>query len=339
VAELIAIGASAGGVEALLRMAEQWPGDLAAPVLIVVHVPPTVPSRLPEILARKTALDVAHARDGERLRPRTIRIAPPDNHLVVRDGTLQLRRTPRENRHRPSIDVLFRTAASWYGDELAAVVLSGGPGDGSAGLQAVRANGGKVLIQDPADAMVDALPESALELGPADRVGSAEQIAVWLTELANQKRQLQVDDAGKEADRKVADETRELDTDGDEAWRPSVFACPDCTGVLWEREDGKLIRFRCRIGHSFGPEALVDGKGDELESALWSAINTMEERGELSARLAARAQNHGYDETSRRYLETADDMRRHARQLRELVESWDETRLEAVASPRDGQPD
>jgi two-component system chemotaxis response regulator CheB len=329
--QLIAVGASAGGVNALTRMADRLPADLAAPVLVVLHVPADAPTRLPEILARRTALDVAHASDGERIRAGTIRIAPPDHHLVVRDGQIHLGRTPRENRHRPSIDVLFSTAAEWYGDGLAAVVLSGGPGDGPAGLRFVQDMGGKVLVQDPDDAMVAALPASAIELITPDLVGSPEQLGSWLVELANERRTSIALRKEKVRDQ-MRDQVRNDPTMEAEGWRPSAFACPDCTGVLWERDDGRLVRFRCRIGHSFGPDALVDGKGDELESALWSAINTMEERGELATRLAGRAQERGYGDSSLRFARTADDMRRHAAQIRELVGSWDDDRLEGVAS-------
>jgi two-component system chemotaxis response regulator CheB len=197
--------------------------------------------------------------------------------------------------------------------------------------------GGRILVQDPADAVISALPSSALELGPADHIGTPEQIGRWLSEMADEpQRRKTLSDMGGEMGKEMANEASPLEPVELEGWKPSVFACPDCTGVLWEHEDGKLVRFRCRIGHSFGPDALMDGKSEELESALWSAINTMEERGELAGRLANRARSHGYDDAARRYTRTAEDMRRHSGQIRQLVETWDDdSRLEGTPSPRE----
>jgi two-component system chemotaxis response regulator CheB len=331
---LVVVGGSAGGIEALGTIVKTLPHQMPIPVLVVNHVPPRFPSHLPQILGRTTALDVAHAIDGERIKRGTIRIAPPDHHLVVHDGRLNLTRTPKENRHRPSIDVLFRSAARWYGARVVAVVLSGGPGDGADGVRAVSRGGGQVLVQEPADAMFSALPESALEVARPQYMGSAEELGRVLSNLANL--------APSERKRGTLEVTRSMSeeepTNG-EGWRPSVFACPDCTGVLWERDDGELIRFRCRIGHFYGPEALVDGKSEELESALWSAINTMEERGELAQRLSRRADQIGLEETSGRYSETAENMRRQAQQIRDLLATWEDPRLEGVASPADDRAD
>src|SRR5262245_27321056 len=313
-------------------MVDKLPEDFPAAILIVVHVPARYPSHLPQILGRRTPLDVAHALDGERIAPGTVRIAPPDVHLVVRDGHMRLTRTPSENRHRPSIDALFRTASHWYGDRLVAVVLSGGPGDGVDGVRAVEDAGGKVLVQDPQDALFGALPYSAMEVVEPAFTGTAHELGEWLAELREpdgSERRLRVMDQSPPRD-------RELTAQG---WKPSVFACPDCTGVLWERDDGKLIRFRCRIGHFYGPDALVDGKSEELESARWSAINSMEERGELAQRLAMRAAKGGFTDTSERYQRTAEDMRQQAGQIRELVGSWSDPRLDGVPSPAEDVPE
>jgi two-component system, chemotaxis family, protein-glutamate methylesterase/glutaminase len=116
-------------------------------------------------------------------------------------------------------------------------------------------------------------------------------------------------------------------------WHPARFACPDCNGVLWEIDDGQLLRFRCRVGHALTAEALLDGKADELEGALWSAINTMEERAELSDRLERRTRSTGHAAAADRHRRTADDMRAHAVQLRQLLDQSNGFRLESVEAP------
>ncbi|HEX6123143.1 MAG TPA: chemotaxis protein CheB, partial [Ktedonobacterales bacterium] len=132
--DLIVIGASAGGVEALITIARELPHDLPAAVCVVLHVPPHVPSLLPKILAQAGPLPATHARDQEPLLPGRIYVAPPDHHLLARQGHLRVTRGPRENRSRPAVDPLFRTAAHAYGPRVIGVVLSGALDDGTAGL-------------------------------------------------------------------------------------------------------------------------------------------------------------------------------------------------------------
>jgi two-component system chemotaxis response regulator CheB len=323
---VVTVGGSAGGIEALGEMVGHLPPDLPATVLVVIHVPATYPSRLPEILARRTPLDVAHATDGEELRPGTIRLAPPDHHLMVRDGRLVLSRGPRSNRHRPSIDVLFRSAARWHGAQTAAVILSGAPGDGIVGLAELRSAGATVLIQDPDDAVISTLPERALEEVGADRIGSAAELGAMISELVRGS-----------ATPTQAQQMTPVDSLADEGWQSSRYACPECSGTLWERDVAQSMRFRCRVGHAFAGDALMDSKADELEGALWSAINVMEERAELSERLASRAVRSGFDETARRYQLTSVDMRQQARHIRGLLAADPGFRLESVASPA-GEP-
>src|SRR3954447_13573513 len=341
---LTVIGGSAGGIEALTSVVAALPSSTRAPVLAVIHVLATHRSRLPEILQRHTALEVAHATDGEKLRPGTVRIAPPDHHVVVVDGGLRLSRGPRENRHRPSIDVLFRSAVRWHGADVTAVLLSGGPGDGVGGLSLVKAAGGVTLVQDPAQSFSPALPEDAIETVGPDFVGSASElgarVGARLRGEPQSNRQLGSSDAGVHDD--LHDELR-VEAQGEMAgvemtgsgWKPSGFACPDCNGALWELGGDRLIRFRCRVGHSYAAESLLDGQAEELEEALWSAINVMEERSELSRRLADRADEHGFSETSQRYRSTSDDMHKQADHIRALLASDSGFTLEAGDEPPD----
>src|SRR3954468_3471787 len=241
---LTVIGGSAGGVEALTSLVEQLSADTLEPVLAVIHVPPTHRSRLPDILRRHTSLDVAHATDGEELRAGIVRIAPPDHHVVVVDGHIRLSRGPRENRHRPSIDVLFRSAVRWYGADVTAVLLSGGPGDGVGGLSLVKASGGVTLVQDPALSFSPALPEDAIEVVGPDFVGSPSELGARVAQLREQPRSGAKSQSNGTHDRQVEAQGKMAGVERTgSGWNPSGFPCPDCNGALWELGGDKLIRF------------------------------------------------------------------------------------------------
>jgi two-component system chemotaxis response regulator CheB len=161
---IVVIGASAGGVDALSRIARELPGDFGAPVCIVLHVAPDTPSLLPEILRRECRLQVIQAEDGRKLEQGFIYIAPPDYHLLVeRNHTMSVVRGPRENRHRPAIDPLFRSAAAAYDGGVIGVVLTGNLDDGTAGMMSIRRHGGRTIVQDPSDALFPSMPQSVLQ--------------------------------------------------------------------------------------------------------------------------------------------------------------------------------
>jgi two-component system, chemotaxis family, protein-glutamate methylesterase/glutaminase len=181
--DLVVVGASAGGVEALIRLVGELPPDFGAAVLVVLHLTPDASSNLPAILARAGRLPAAQARDGEPIRPGRIFVAPPDHHLLVRDGRVRLSRAPSENLHRPAVDVLFRSAAMNLDGRTVGVVLSGALDDGADGLRAIAMAGGLAIVQDPGDALVPSMPMSALEAGPVDHILPAHEIGRRLPAL------------------------------------------------------------------------------------------------------------------------------------------------------------
>jgi two-component system, chemotaxis family, protein-glutamate methylesterase/glutaminase len=150
--DVIVVGTSAGGVEALKELVADLPRGLPASVLVVLHVAPEAPSLFPAILNRAASLPVAHATAGEPLQHGRIYVAPPDQHLMVVPGRLIVRRGPRQNRHRPAVDPLFRSAAQVYGPRVIGVVLTGTLDDGTAGLQAIKQQGGVAVVQEPREA-------------------------------------------------------------------------------------------------------------------------------------------------------------------------------------------
>jgi two-component system, chemotaxis family, protein-glutamate methylesterase/glutaminase len=291
---VIAIGASAGGIEALQRMMRELPEDLAAAVCLVLHIPATSRSLLAEIINRQTPLPVTAAVDGQTLRAGHVYVAPPDRHLRVNAGRVRLDRSPKENGVRPAIDPLFRSVAEHYGSRGIAVVLSGSLSDGAGGAAAVAAAGGAVLVQDPGDAVVPSMPESALDAVPGapalDALGLAEELARRAADLPTEAVEVPVNS-----------EERATRPSGP----PSGLTCPDCHGPLWRLQDGEHVSYRCRVGHLFGEDVLIEGKATAVETALWMAVEALEERNELLMKVADRLAAAGRDDSAARLLERA----------------------------------
>ncbi len=157
--DIIVIGASAGGVEALVQLVQNVPADLPASIFVALHVSPHGSSVLPQILSRHGALLASHPQDGEAIEPGRIYVAPPDHHLWVRRGRVRVSRGPSENGLRPAVDPLFRSAARSYGRRVVGVILSGSLDDGTAGLQAIKSQGGVAIVQRPEDALFVGMPQ------------------------------------------------------------------------------------------------------------------------------------------------------------------------------------
>jgi two-component system chemotaxis response regulator CheB len=318
--DLIVAGASAGGIEALQEMVGGLPPDLPASVLVVVHMPPTGGRALHRILSRATSLDVVVPAHGDPLEPGRVYVAPGDHHLLVGLGHVHLRRGPRENGYRPAVDPLFRSAAAYYGPRAIGVVLSGSLSDGTAGLFTIRRHGGLAVVQDPDDAMYDGMPTSALEYVGADAVAPARAMGPLLGRLASEA----VGDPSEVVE-VIQQEVRIMEgqpTAGDEhPGQPSPWPCPDCNGVLWEIDDGPILRFRCRVGHAWTAEALLEQQGEGVEGALWMALRTLEDRAALIRKLAERAEEGRRPISASRYRDEHAAIMRSVEVMRRLLTS------------------
>jgi two-component system chemotaxis response regulator CheB len=314
----VVVGASAGGVEALTRLVQKLPSDLAAPLLIVLHVAPTGTSVLPSILTRAGKLPARHAEDGMRLEPSCIYVAPPDVHILVEDGVGRLDRGPKENGHRPAIDPLFRSAAYQLGTRAIGLILSGVLDDGSAGLRSLRSHGGVAIVQDPEDAFYGGMPQRAIEYAHPDYILPIDEIASLLPGLVRER---------KPANGKRLEPVGSMATRGNPNGA-SGLACPECSGALWEVGDGELVRFECRVGHAYTADSLVVEQAAALEAVLWGALRALEERAALARRLAERAEVRGGRKTTHFFLDRATEAERHAASVRVVLES-----MEAAAGP------
>jgi len=290
--DLVVVGASAGGVEALRDLVRDLPGDLPACMLVVLHLPSAAFSALPAILARCTDLAVGTAFDGAPLGNGRIYVAPPDRHLLVRDGHIALGRGPKENGNRPAIDPLFRSAARWHGPSTVGVVLSGTLDDGAAGLLAITERGGAAVVQDPGTASYDGMPSAALRAVPEAKVAGGPDLSVLVATLCGET--VAVDPPFPEHVLEMEAEIARLDEraleEPDRPGRPAAVTCPDCNGAMFEIDDGNLVRYRCRVGHAWSPETLLFEQVEAAEAALWAAIRTLEEKAALHRKLAGRSQ-------------------------------------------------
>ncbi|MEA2329517.1 MAG: two-component system, chemotaxis family, protein-glutamate methylesterase/glutaminase, partial [Thermoanaerobaculia bacterium] len=328
--KIVVIGASAGGIEALNELVRGLRPDFGAPILLVLHIPADSPSLLAKILARAGTVKTKTADDGERAENGTLYVAPPDRHLLVEaDGTLRTPRGPRENRHRPSVDPLFRSAALGYGPHAIGVILSGTLDDGTAGLLAIQRRGGITIVQDPDDAAYPGMPMSAIANVDVDHVlpmhDIAAQLALSLTREPRGAAHIDEEVPQMELEKQIAGMDEKAMRGDDRPGQPSAFSCPDCGGVLWEIEDGEFVRFRCRVGHAYSPETMLAAQGDVLEEALWAAMKTLEESARLSKRLAAGERDRGHEWMAQRFDQKEMEARDRADVIRRFLASDDST--------------
>jgi two-component system, chemotaxis family, protein-glutamate methylesterase/glutaminase len=279
---VVGIAASAGGVEAIRHVVAALPADFPAALCVTLHIPATGRSLLAPILDRESAMLAVVASDGLPLRAGVIYVAPADHHLLVGRETVQLSRGPKENGVRPAADPMFRSLAESWGPCGVAMVLSGALDDGTAGAVAVTRAGGVVIVQDPRDALVPSMPSSAIAADSPEHVAAAGALAGVLQRLLRQP--VPDPEGGSTMSEPVQPEPRPSRPDGP----ASAFTCPECSGALWELREGELVRYRCRVGHSYAEDAMVDAQGSAVEAALWTALEVLEERGELLQRIADR---------------------------------------------------
>lgn len=336
--DIVVIGASAGGVELAIALAGELPDDLRAAVFIVIHISPSAESVLPQLLRRRTKLRVAHGRDGERIEHGRIYVAPPDQHLAIRRGFVELTMGPRENGHRPSVDTLFRSAAQSYGPRVIGVVLSGNLDDGTTGAIEIHKGGGIVIAQDPGEALYPSMPQSVINVAGADHVARLTGIATLLRDLTHapvieeEPLMSSGDDessesishvprphSGPESDPQIAHGFGAADAMQDQRGKASGFTCPECHGALWETSEGQLVAYRCRVGHTFTQNVLLAEQARALEAAMWTAYRALEEHAAFVNRMVARNERQGNVVTASRLAERRRDLEQRARLIKNVL--------------------
>jgi len=318
--DVVVIGASAGGVEAISRVVADLPREIRASIFVVLHIS-RGRSLLPEILTRAGRLPAAHPVDGEPLQYGRIYVAPPDHHLIVQSGVVRTVHTASENGVRPAVDPLFRSAARAYGSRVIGVILTGALDDGTAGVAAIKEAGGITIAQDPNEAFSPGMPRSAVASGMIDHVVVLRDIPLLLGALTEEDAPAAGRSNGPHL-RAMEPDLAELPIalDGDDRpGRPSVFSCPECHGTLWEVDEGNLLRFRCRVGHVYSPDSMIAAQTDEVDRALWTALRTLEERAALAHRLAERGRRRNQHWIDKAFTARAHETEAEASQIRTLL--------------------
>lgn len=317
--DIIVIGASAGGVEALRQLVAAFPPDWKAAIFIVLHLPPDAESYLPDILDRAGPLPARHPQNGSKVSPGTVYVAPPDHHMILLDDRISVVRGPRQNQHRPSVDTLFRSAAYSFGPRVIGAVLTGSLSDGAVGLRAIRSRGGVAIVQDPREAAFPSMPRTALRLGDVDHCVPLADMAPLMARLAAQPTPTEVPEATKELEMEVRHDQGELAVEMDRIGQPSYFTCPECHGTLWEIRDGNEMRYRCRVGHGYSASGLIEHMDETLEKSLWEASRALMENAHLKERVAERLLEGEKTELGQSLRDRAAEIRRHAEKIRNLV--------------------
>jgi two-component system, chemotaxis family, protein-glutamate methylesterase/glutaminase len=329
--DIIVVGCSVGGVEALQKVVGGLPAGFPGSLFVVLHIAPETYSVLPNILSRAGKLPARHAVDGELIRQGRIYVAPPDHHLVLEDGRMRLTRGAKENRHRPAIDPLFRSAARWYGPRVIGVILTGALDDGTAGLMSIKKHGGLAIVQDPEEAFCPSMPHSAVENVEVDHMACLSRIPELL-EKAVQQPVSMGNGAGENPDLAKEVQYAELEMaaieDENRPGTPSQFACPECGGVLWEIHETDMLRFRCRVGHAYTASNLDVEQTQAVENALWAALRALEEGASLAKRMAKSAGDRQKPRLAKRFAERAQTKMEQAGLLRKLLVEGQELALE-----------
>jgi two-component system chemotaxis response regulator CheB len=326
---IIVIGASAGGFEAIKQLTAALPPDFDASIFIVWHMAPDVTGVLPQVINRQKTVTAANATDYESIVSNRIYVAPPDRHLVLEKGMVRVTKGPKENRFRPAVDPLFRSAAYVYGRRVIGIILSGALDDGTSGLWTIKSRGGIAVVQDPADAGVPSMPEHALAAVDVDyQLPVAEMAALLIKLIAEQI--TEVKEVDMEEQKKTGIEVRiamrdpALNKGVLDLGKFSPFACPDCHGVLAEIKDDDIIRYRCHTGHAFSPDSLLATITENIEDSLWNAVREVEESVILLNNLGDHYAEKNQPRLAAIYFKKAHEAEARAKIVRQAFESHEQ---------------
>jgi len=331
---IIVIGASAGGFEALKTLVQGLPDDLEASIFIVWHMAADVRGILPDVLNRHGKIKAANAYDKEPIEPGRIYVAPPDRHLIVEPGHVRVTRGPKENRFRPAVDPLFRSAAHSYRQQVIGVILSGALDDGTSGLWTVKHFGGVAVVQDPRDAEVSSMPENALYEVEVDHVVPASQLADLLVRLSREtidaSEEIMEDEKRIATEIGIAKEDNAFNTGIFQSGKLTPFTCPECHGVLSEIKDGNRPRYRCHTGHAFSADSLLTSVTENIEATMWGSIRGIDESVMLLDHMGRHLSDTGQTELSKLYFQKAREAESRSDIIRRAVNQHEQLSIDRL---------
>ena len=323
--DIIVIGTSAGGLKALSAVLSELPADIGAAIFVVQHLAADRKSLLPKLLADISDLPVIDPIDGATFETGHVYVARPDHHLLVNADTVRVLRGPQENRFRPSIDALFRSAARAHGSRVIGVVLTGYLDDGTVGLQAIKKRGGIAVVQDPAEAAYPSMPRTALRYVKVDHSVPIAEVGALLNRLVVTPPGAQEDyptTAEIEIEANIAEQlmnTEEFLENVKEIGSLTAYTCPDCHGAIWQLGEDEPLKLRCHVGHSFTGEVFTTAQSQSVENALWSAVRVMEEKVTFSRQLATRKREQNLHKAADSYEKQASALDDEVTRVRDLI--------------------
>jgi two-component system chemotaxis response regulator CheB len=320
---IVVIGASAGGLEVLKTLVKGLPKNFQASIFITWHISPNGKSILPDILDRAGPLKAAHAVNGEKIAAGRIYVAPSNHHMLIENDHIRLTKGPKENRFRPAIDPLFRSAAYTYESRVIGVILTGMLDDGTAGLWLVKDRGGIAVVQDPQDAQFSPMPESALRAVEVDYCVPSAKLPDLLVRLTKEEAQeipaiSMKKDKRTEIEIRIAAEDNAFESGVMELGPLTPFTCPECQGVLLKLRDGKIVRYRCHTGHAFSANTLLSAITESTEDILWSTIRSIEE-GVMLLNEMGRDLAEVQPRLAELYFKKADEAEQRAKSIRQTI--------------------
>ena len=333
--DIVVIGASAGGMQALQKLVERLPRDLPASVFVVWHLAPGVQSILPSILTKVGALPAAHPEDGDRIEPGRIYVAPNDHHMLLEKGYIRVARGPKENRFRPAVDPLFRSAAYVYGPRVIGVVLTGALDDGTAGLWTIKLRGGTAIVQEPSEAVIRSMPLNALDNVAVDYKLPVAQIGEVIAQLAREEAAEPIAVASEEEEKtrheiRIAKEREALEEGILRFGELSPYTCPECHGVLAMLREDRILRFRCHTGHAFSADTLLEAGSEAIEARLWDAVRAVDETVMLLSRLGQEFARAGNSAAAEKCFDKAREAHERIAPVREAAMANEELGVEKL---------
>jgi two-component system chemotaxis response regulator CheB len=328
-------------------MVSQLPENLPVPMFVVMHVAAYQPSHLPHILSQAGDIPAVHPEDGRKIEAGVIYVAPPDHHLLIDDGVVAVKRGPKENGFRPSIDALFRSAAYAYGTGAIGVVLSGALHDGTSGLWTIKRLGGIAIVQDPLEAEYASMPRSALEYVEADYTVRSTEMAALLTRLAQEELVQDAYIKGNPEDGLEERIAKEVQIAAGTSISPETilnlgeltpFTCPECYGTLIRITEGKLTRFRCHTGHGFTEDALLEATMQMSGEMMWQMTRSLQEIEMLLEHMGQHIRDFGDSARAEKFFAKAREIGRRATYFQHMAvehESLSRDNVEQRQQPAD----
>ncbi|MEJ6981795.1 chemotaxis protein CheB [Pedobacter sp. P351] len=321
ITKIVVVGASAGGLKAVAELISKFPKNNNISVFIVLHVSKnSIGPVIVTHIQKHTSLICEIPSNGDLIKPGHIYIAPPDHHMIIKRDEICIHNGARENRWRPSIDVLFRSAAVAYGSKVIGIVLTGLMDDGTSGMGAIKRSGGVCIVQEPEEAEFSDMPANVLNNVDVNYRVSISEMGYILEDLFSKPsgpeirvpRELEIE---AEITEKLSSKIQDLEKIGEQ----TLFSCPECGGGLWKIKGDTVVRYRCHTGHVYTLQTLLQAQAEGIEKAIWVAIRMLEERRNLLL-ISSAYNSNSPDDSAEDIKSRTEDVNNHIERLKTVLQ-------------------